>query len=281
MKRHFSSFLGLVLTLLAVPALATLNVFASVPEWAALAEELGGDQVKVYATTNAWQDPHHVEAKPSLIARARSADLVIATGAELEVGWLPLVLRQAGNPRVQPGQPGYLEATAFVSMLEKPLRLDRADGDVHPAGNPHIQLDPRNIARVAAPPAWRISTRPMRRIIRRATRHSRNAGAKRSPNGKSRPRRCVLLPSSSTTTRFPTSMPGWDCSRWPHSSPGRGSSRPPSTSRQFLPCCNGNWPGWSSARHTRATGHRSGSPNVRRSTPWSCPSPLAVTIRQR
>lgn len=157
MKRHFRSFLGLALTLLAVPALAALNVFASVPEWAALAEELGGDQVKVYAATNALQDPHHVEAKPSLIARARSADLVIATGAELEVGWLPLVLRQAGNPRVQPGQPGYLEATTFVSMLEKPQRLDRADGDVHPAGNPHIQLDPRNIARVAAPLAARLA----------------------------------------------------------------------------------------------------------------------------
>ncbi len=157
MKRYVRSFLGLGLTLLALPALAALNVFASVPEWAALAEELGGDQVKVYAATNALQDPHHVEAKPSLIARARNADLVIATGAELEVGWLPLVLRQAGNPRVQPGQPGYLEATAFVSMLEKPLRLDRADGDVHPAGNPHIQLDPRNIARVAAPLAARLA----------------------------------------------------------------------------------------------------------------------------
>jgi zinc/manganese transport system substrate-binding protein len=96
---------------MAAPALAALNVFATVPEWGALAEELGGDRVKVYTATNALQDPHHVEAKPSLIARARSADLVVATGAELEVGWLPLVLLQAGNPKVQPGKPGYLEAT--------------------------------------------------------------------------------------------------------------------------------------------------------------------------
>jgi zinc/manganese transport system substrate-binding protein len=141
----------------AVPALAVLNVFATVPEWGALVEALGGDKVKVYTATNALQDPHHVEAKPSLIARARSADLVVATGAELEVGWLPLVLLQAGNPKVQPGKPGYFEAAQYVAMLEKPGRLDRADGDVHPGGNPHIQTDPRNIARVAAPLAARLA----------------------------------------------------------------------------------------------------------------------------
>jgi zinc/manganese transport system substrate-binding protein len=138
------------------PACAALNVFATVPEWGSLAAELGGDKVSVYTATNALQDPHHVEAKPSLIARARNADLVVATGAELEVGWLPLVLRQAGNPKVQPGKPGYFEATQFVTTLEKPARLDRADGDVHPAGNPHIQTDARNIARVASPLAARM-----------------------------------------------------------------------------------------------------------------------------
>ncbi len=132
-------------------ALAVLNVFATVPEWGALAEELGGDKVKVYVATNALQDPHHVEAKPSLIARARNADLVVATGAELEIGWLPLVTQQAGNPKIAPGKPGYFEAAAYVTMLEKPTRLDRADGDVHPGGNPHIQTDPRNVLRVAAP----------------------------------------------------------------------------------------------------------------------------------
>ena len=90
------------LVALAGPALAVLNVFATVPEWGALADELGGDKVKVYVATNALQDPHHVEAKPSLIARARSADLVVATGAELEIGWLPLVTQQAGNPKIAP-----------------------------------------------------------------------------------------------------------------------------------------------------------------------------------
>src|SRR5664279_516463 len=142
---------------LAGPALAVLNIFATVPEWGALAEELGGDKVKIYVATNALQDPHHVEAKPSLIALARIADLVVSTGAELEIGWLPLVLQQAGNPKVQPGQPGYFEAAPFVTLLDKPTRLDRAEGDVHAAGDPHIQTDPRNIARVAAPLAVRLA----------------------------------------------------------------------------------------------------------------------------
>ena len=140
-----------------LPARADLSVFATVPEWAALAQELGGDKVKVYAATNALQDPHHVEARPSLIARARGADLVVATGAELEVGWLPLVIQQAGNPKIRPGQPGYFEATAHVPLLGKPARLDRAEGDVHAAGDPHIQTDPRNIGRVAAQLAERMA----------------------------------------------------------------------------------------------------------------------------
>jgi zinc/manganese transport system substrate-binding protein len=139
------------------PAYAALNVFATVPEWGALTQELGGDKVNVYVATNALQDPHHIEAKPSLIARARNADLVVATGAELEVGWLPLVIQQAGNPKVRPGQPGYFEAAAWVTLLDKPARLDRAEGDVHAAGDPHIQTDPRNIARVATALATRLA----------------------------------------------------------------------------------------------------------------------------
>lgn len=133
-----------------VPAQAALSVLATVPEWGALVQEIGGDKVKVYTATSALQDPHRVEAKPSLIARARSAELVVATGAELEIGWLPLVLQQSGNARVQPGTPGYFEAASAVPLLGKPTRLDRAEGDVHPQGDPHIQGDPRNIARVAA-----------------------------------------------------------------------------------------------------------------------------------
>lgn len=147
------SFLRLLFAALAaawLPAAhAAVSILATVPEWAALAGEIGGDKVNVYTATNALQDPHHVEARPSLIARARGADLVVATGAELEIGWLPLILQQSGNSKVQPGRLGYFEATSFVPLLGKPARLDRSEGDVHPFGDPHIQTDPRNIARVA------------------------------------------------------------------------------------------------------------------------------------
>src|SRR5437763_16841303 len=91
------------------PAYAVLNVFATVPEWGALAEELGGDAVKVYVAANALQDQHHIEAKPGLIARARSADRVVETGAELEIGGLPLVVQQAGNPQIGARRPGDCE----------------------------------------------------------------------------------------------------------------------------------------------------------------------------
>jgi zinc/manganese transport system substrate-binding protein len=132
------------------PAAAALNVFACEPEWGALVRELGGDRADVYVATTALQNPHRIEARPSLIARARNADLMVCTGAELEVAWLPLVQRQAGNPRIQPGQPGHFEASGAATMLEKPARIDRSHGDVHPEGNPHVHLDPRNIARIAA-----------------------------------------------------------------------------------------------------------------------------------
>ena len=134
-----------LVAVLALPAQAALNVLATVPEWAALAQEIGGDRVRVASATTALQDPHHIDARPSLIARARNADLLLATGAELEVGWLPVVQRESGNPRIQSGQPGYFEAAGAVRMLDVPARLDRADGDVHAAGNPHIQTDPRNM----------------------------------------------------------------------------------------------------------------------------------------
>ena len=125
-------------------------MFACEPEWAALVQELGGNTVTASSATTALQDPHQVQARPSLIARLRGADLVVCTGAELEIGWLPILLRQAANPRVQPGTPGYFEAARQVRLLEVPAQLDRAMGDVHAAGNPHIQTDPRNIAAVAA-----------------------------------------------------------------------------------------------------------------------------------
>jgi zinc/manganese transport system substrate-binding protein len=141
-----------------LPASAALNVFACTPEWGSLASELGGDKVTVFNATNALQDPHRIEARPSLIARARSADLVVCTGAELEIGWLPLVLTQSGNPKIQVGQLGYLEASSYVELIEKPQRIDRSMGDVHATGNPHIHLDPRNVAKVAAALSDRMAT---------------------------------------------------------------------------------------------------------------------------
>lgn len=143
-------FLFLLLPMLAgATAHAALNVFACEPEWGALARELGGERLKVYNATTALQDPHHIEARPSLMAKMRQADLVVCTGAELEAGWLPLLLSESGNGKIRPGQPGYFEAARFVDLLEKPVKVDRSEGDVHAAGNPHIQTDPRNIARVA------------------------------------------------------------------------------------------------------------------------------------
>jgi len=136
---------------------AGLRIFACEPEWGALAEQLSGDAATVYTATTALQDVHHIQARPSLIAQARRADLVVCTGADLEVGWLPLVLRRAGNPAVQPGARGYFAATDYVTLLEKPQRLDRAEGDVHAQGNPHIQLDPHNIQRVADALAQRLA----------------------------------------------------------------------------------------------------------------------------
>ena len=143
--------------MLAWPAGAALNVFACEPEWGALAQELGGDKVSVFSATTALQDPHRIEARPSLIARIRNADLVVCSGSELEVGWLPLLLTQSGNDRIQPGSPGFLEASQYVVRLEIPKVIDRALGDIHPSGNPHIHLDPRNIAKVAEVLAGRLA----------------------------------------------------------------------------------------------------------------------------
>lgn len=135
--------------LLPGPALARLQVFACEPEWGALVEELAGDRASVRVAITALQDPHRVQARPSLIAAVRRADLVVCTGAGLESGWLPLLLRRAGNPRVLPGAAGYFEASAHVQMRDIPDQVDRAQGDVHPAGNPHIHTDPRNVLAVA------------------------------------------------------------------------------------------------------------------------------------
>jgi zinc/manganese transport system substrate-binding protein len=137
------------LALLALPAHAVVKVLATTADWAALTTELGGDKVDVYRATSALQDVHSVEAKPSLVARARTADLLVANGAELEAGWLPVLLQESGNRKIQPGTAGYFEAVAAVKLVDVPAKVDRAMGDIHALGNPHVQLDPRNVAAVA------------------------------------------------------------------------------------------------------------------------------------
>jgi zinc/manganese transport system substrate-binding protein len=154
---RWSALLASLLVFTVAPAHAALRVFACEPEWGALAQELGGKLVDVSVATNALQDPHQIQAKPSLISRARNADLVACTGAELEIGWLPVLLQQSGNAKVQPGQLGNFAAADFVRKLEVPTELDRSQGDVHAAGNPHIQTDPRNIALVATALAARLA----------------------------------------------------------------------------------------------------------------------------
>jgi zinc/manganese transport system substrate-binding protein len=170
--RTSSRFLAFLLLVATQNAVAALNVFACEPEWAALAQELGGDKVMAFAATTAQQDPHRIEARPSLIARMRSADLVVCTGAELETGWLPLLLTQGGNAKVQPGTPGFLEASALVTRIEVPKVVDRAQGDVHPAGNPHVHLDPRNIATVASALSARLAQLASSSAPRRSLAHS-------------------------------------------------------------------------------------------------------------
>jgi zinc/manganese transport system substrate-binding protein len=149
MKHSIRIIAMLLVTAGSLPASAALKVLATTPDWGALTQELGGERVNVYVATTALQDVHRVEAKPSLVARARSADLVVATGAELEVGWLPVLIQESGNSRVKPGAPGYFEAASALHLLEVPGKLDRSMGDIHPFGNPHVQLDPHNILAVA------------------------------------------------------------------------------------------------------------------------------------
>jgi zinc/manganese transport system substrate-binding protein len=149
MKTFIRFFAILLVASTGVPAEAALKVLATTADWGALTQELGGERVNVYVATTALQDVHRVEARPSLVARARNADLVVANGAELEVGWLPVLIQESGNSRIQPGARGYFEAASAVRLLEVPSKVDRAMGDIHPQGNPHLQLDPKNIQLVA------------------------------------------------------------------------------------------------------------------------------------
>ncbi len=155
----------------ATPARATLNVLACTPEWAALTQEIAGNRAKITSATTAMQDPHRIEARPALLAQARRANLVVCTGAELEIGWLPLLQRESGNAAIQAGQPGYFEAASVVRLIEKPTVLDRAMGDIHAAGNPHFFLDPRNLLKVADALAQRLAEIDPAGAVHYAARH--------------------------------------------------------------------------------------------------------------
>jgi len=138
-------------------AAAELRVLTCEPAWAAVVREIGAERVRVDSATTPEQDPHYIQARPSLIARVRQADLLVCSGADLEVGWLPVLLRQGANAKLAAGQPGNLDVSKLVPMLEVPTSLDRAQGDIHPYGNPHTETDPRNIARVADEVARRLA----------------------------------------------------------------------------------------------------------------------------
>ncbi len=147
-----SAFALLLAAAFPTPARAAskLNVVTSTSDLAALAAEIGGDRTTVESIARGYQDPHFVEAKPSFLLTLRRADLLIVVGLQLEIGWLPPLIAQCGNPRIQVGAPGYLEASQFVEILEIPTTVvTRAMGDVHPFGNPHYWLDPENGLRIA------------------------------------------------------------------------------------------------------------------------------------
>jgi zinc/manganese transport system substrate-binding protein len=153
MKRPLPSgaLLGLFLGLAgAAPLHAAINVVATTEDLASLAREVGGDKVKVEALAKGYQDPHYVEAKPSFILKLHGADLLVVVGRELEIGWLPPLIQQSRNPKIQPGAEGYFDASLNVRILEIPTgQITRAMGDVHPMGNPHYWLDPGNGRRIA------------------------------------------------------------------------------------------------------------------------------------
>src|SRR5213082_1577894 len=145
------TLVALAAMLFAAPAQAKqLYVVTATTDMAALAQEVGGDKIKVESIAKGYQDPHFVEAKPSFLLKLRQADLLISVGLQLEIGWLPPLITQSGNPRIQVGAPGYLDASQFAEILEIPQgQVMRAMGDVHPLGNPHYWLDPDNGRRIA------------------------------------------------------------------------------------------------------------------------------------
>jgi ABC-type Zn uptake system ZnuABC Zn-binding protein ZnuA len=146
----FATILTAALTLVPFASAKKLNVVSSTTDLAALAQEVGGDRISIDSIAKGYQDPHFVEAKPSFLLKLRNADLLINVGLQLEIGWLPPLVNQSGNPRIQVGASGNLDASQFAEILEIPTgQVTRAMGDVHPLGNPHYWLDPDNGRRVA------------------------------------------------------------------------------------------------------------------------------------
>src|SRR6478752_10482750 len=145
-----AAVLAAVVLLAAAPARAALKVVAATQDLASIAQEVGGDKIKVESLARGYQDPHFVEAKPSFVLKLNKADLLIVVGRELEIGWLPVLITQSRNSKIQPGGPGYLDASLTAKILELPTgQITRAMGDVHPMGNPHYWLDPENGRRIA------------------------------------------------------------------------------------------------------------------------------------
>jgi zinc/manganese transport system substrate-binding protein len=150
LKRFLGIFVAAALLAAPLASAKKLNVVTSTTDLASLAQEVGGDRISVESIAKGYQDPHFVEAKPSFLLKLRQADLLISVGLELEIGWLPPLITQSGNPRIQVAAPGYLDASQFAEILEKPTgQITRAMGDVHPLGNPHYWLDPDNGRRLA------------------------------------------------------------------------------------------------------------------------------------
>src|SRR5499427_8642005 len=149
MKKFLLSF-AVLLGAQTAFAQSKLNVVATTEDLASIGHEIGGDRISIEALARGYQDPHFVEAKPSFILKLQKADVLIAVGRELEIGWLPPLVQQSRNSRIQPGADGYLDASLTAQILEIPTgQITRAMGDVHPQGNPHYWLDPENGKRVA------------------------------------------------------------------------------------------------------------------------------------
>jgi zinc/manganese transport system substrate-binding protein len=149
---------AIVLAATAAFAQGRLNVVTTTEDLASIAREVGGDRISVEAIARGYQDPHFVEAKPSFILKLQKADVLIVVGRELEIGWLPPLIQQSRNGKIQPGAEAYLDASLQVEILEIPTgQITRAMGDVHPLGNPHYWLDPENGKRIAKEIADKLS----------------------------------------------------------------------------------------------------------------------------